>query len=85
MKAYRRYSTAVKEAGPTGFIVRIGTASNALYVPVSDSEEIALISMTKKNQVGHVTVPHLQRLGNANWATPRTFTEWSKEQATTPA
>ncbi len=77
LTAYRKFSTAVKKANGQP-IIRVGGGS-PLYI-VAEKElgsltEIAVLApysekMHSSAIVGHVTVAHLNRLGNANWATP---------------
>ena len=64
MKAYKRFSTAQKNSEGK-FIVRVGN----LYV-VGDFKSYTSIAIlnTDGASLGHVTIKHLQRLGNANWA-----------------
>jgi len=64
MKAYKKFSTAQKNSEGK-LIVRVGD----LYV-VGDFKSYTGIAAlnTDGTVLGHVTVKHLQRLGNANWA-----------------
>lgn len=64
VKAYRSYQRAIA-ANDGEPIVRFGD----LYIVGADQfTEVALLE--KGTQVAHVSMRHLRRLGNANWAQP---------------
>lgn len=69
MKTYRRYSSAAAAANGKP-IIQVGKT----YLVGEPGDEIdGLTSITlisNQNHVGTVTARHLDRLGNANWATP---------------
>jgi hypothetical protein len=65
MKAYKRFSAAKTAAQGTP-ILRV---SNELFiVGINSADSVSLISPTGQI-TGHVTLGHLDRLSNANWAT----------------
>lgn len=75
-KAFRTMRAA-RARNPTMPIIRIGAGKRALYIALGETDpvdarltEICLITPT-----GHITgfvgLGHLDRLGNANWATPQ--------------
>lgn len=55
-------------------IIRIGVGRNALFVTgfadliEAQLTEVTLISPGGGNITGHITLGHLERLGNGNWA-----------------
>lgn len=80
MKAYRTFAAAIKaNTNPTDPILRVGD----LYIVGAGNStctEFAVIDPTQSKVrpdhldypiTGHVSISHLRRLGNANWATPR--------------
>jgi hypothetical protein len=79
MKSYKTYGAAKKAAGQNP-IVKIGD----LYIVGTTLEgcgldEIQLID-TNRHIVGNITMRHLNRLGNANWAERSAMEPWSREQ-----
>jgi len=66
MKIYKRYATALKAAAGRP-IVRVGSAYVVGDVTVATSIELIAPS---GGIAATVTCRHLNRLGNANWATP---------------
>ena len=66
----KRYSAAVKLAQGAP-IVRLGMGKDALYiVGMHALDEVSVID-SEGTIAGNVTLRHLQRLGNANWAEAR--------------
>lgn len=76
-RPFRTLRGALANSAPELPILRIGSGKQALYIALGETDmigarltEIALIAPT-----GHITgfvgLGHLDRLGNANWATPR--------------
>lgn len=72
MKAFKKSSSA-KAASVSGYVVRIGD----LYIPL-DSRELVMIDVIHPSGriTGCVTIRHLERLGNANWATAEKGNEY---------
>lgn len=75
LKTYRKISTAIKAANGQPIIKVSGAKGKAIYiVGCREFDEIAVLgtdtSKPSKPVVyaGHVSVGHLNRLGNANWA-----------------
>ena len=73
MKAYKRYSSAIK-AADGNIILQVGD----LYIVGADQHTpIDLIAgdnaatANKRTITGTIILKHLDRLGNANWATAR--------------
>ena len=69
MKAFRTYSAAKKAANGQA-IVKVGsTGRNSLYI-VGDFRSYSEIEIIEPDGAirAHVTMDHLRRLGNANWA-----------------
>lgn len=64
MKTFKRYSAALKHADGKP-VLRL--AHNLYIVGLDDHQSIELLD-AKGHIVGQVTLRHLQRLGNANWA-----------------
>ena len=82
MQAFKKYSSAVAANQPNRPIIRI----DGLYIVLDyDHTQIELINQDPAiSSIGHingqVSVRHLQRLGNANWATSETATRALKEE-----
>lgn len=75
MKAFKRLSAAKKAAGGMP-IVRIGFGRNAVHL-VAPHRDLLMLKLTEVSLIapngivaGHVILGHLDRLGNANHATP---------------
>jgi hypothetical protein len=71
LKAYKTYAAAVKTNQDGERIVRLGLSRrHVLYVVgMSEIDEISVIS-SSGNITGNVTIHHLERLRNANLASP---------------
>jgi hypothetical protein len=71
LKAYKTYAAALKANQDGERIVRLGLCrKHVLYVVgMSEIDEISIIS-SSGNVTGNVTVHHLERLRNANLASP---------------
>lgn len=75
MKPYKRHSAATKAAAGMP-IVRVGFGSEAVYL-VPGHRDLVKLKLTEVSLVaptgllaGHITLGHLDRLGNANHAAP---------------
>jgi len=67
LKVFKKYSTARANIDYQGdIIVRVGN----LFIVGADTLTSLEIIEPDGRVWGHVTTRHLQRLGNANWATP---------------
>jgi hypothetical protein len=71
LKAYKTYAAALKANQNKECIVRLGLSrKHVLYVVgMSEIDEISIIS-SSGNVTGNIIVHHLERLGNANLASP---------------
>jgi hypothetical protein len=72
MKVFKRFSAAIKAANGKPFIQVGGPKGKRLYiVGPDDLHEVSLMATNKRGNIeyaGHVTLGHLNRLGNANHA-----------------
>jgi hypothetical protein len=71
LKAYKTYAAALKASQDGERIVRLGERrGHVLFiVGIKETDEIDIIS-SSEHVTGHVTIHHLERLGNANLASP---------------
>lgn len=73
MQTFKKLSSARKAAG-TNAIIQIARGGDSLYIVLDGQDEISQrlteVSVINASGVitGHVTLGHLDRLGNANWA-----------------
>ncbi len=74
MKAFRTYKAA-KEAAKGLPILMVGAGKNALYVAFDHEQDPLGVSLNEVTLIndegaycGHVSMRHLDRLGNANYA-----------------
>jgi hypothetical protein len=81
MKIFRRYSAAVKAADGLP-VIEISGGKDRLFIVVEGDltavklTEVGLLT-NKGAQAGRITMGHLDRLGNGNYATPDTVkSQW---------
>lgn len=78
MKTFKRFSAAIKHAESIGTQTILKVADLYIVMPADRPEgmtEFAVLTRADGTRGyfyhGHVSVKHLKRLGNANWAQPK--------------
>lgn len=74
MKTFKTLKAAAKHA-QEGVLLRVNVGAQELYIagPIVSINEVVLLKQSRPeggswSQIGHVTMRHLNRLGNANYA-----------------
>lgn len=72
IKVFKRYGIAKEQANGQP-ILRVGCGKNTLYIVGLDSiDELCVLANDGNGAItGHITMKHLDRLGNGNWATAK--------------